>query len=119
MLTTKYVTHMYIPNSQGWACGSSASLLISYVVCPTVLKVAGTVLKHANYSLLAVTTVMQYAHTYVSVAARLPALRVINVRVHVRFHREAILPELAHPWYISRQAIPEPVERRDRFCGLD
>ena len=61
------------------------------------LKVAGTVLKHANYSLLAVTTVMQYAHTYVSVAVRLPALRVINVRVHVRFHREAILPELAHP----------------------
>ena len=62
-----------------------------------LLKVAGTVLKHANYSLLAVTTVMQYAHTYVSVAVRLPALRVINVRVHVRFHREAILPELAHP----------------------
>ena len=61
------------------------------------VKVAGTVLKHANYSLLAVTTVMQYAHTYVSVAVRLPALRVINVRVHVRFHREAILPELAHP----------------------
>ena len=61
------------------------------------LKVAGTVLKHANYSLLAVTTVMQYAHTYVSVAVRLLALRVINVRVHVRFHREAILPELAHP----------------------
>ena len=48
---------------------------------------AGTVLKHANYSLLAVTTVMQYAHTYVSVAVRLLALRVINVRVHVRFHR--------------------------------
>ena len=61
------------------------------------IKVAGTVLKHANYSLLAVTTVMQYAHTYVSVAVRLPALRVINVRVHVRFHREAILPELVHP----------------------
>ena len=57
----------------------------------------GTVLKHANYSLLAVTTVMQYAHTYVSVAVRLLALRVINVRVHVRFHCEAILPELAHP----------------------
>ena len=62
-----------------------------------LFKVAGTVLKHANYSLLAVTTVMQYAHTYVSVAVRLPALRVINVRVHVRFHREGILPELAHP----------------------
>ena len=30
-----------------------------------VLKVAGTVLKHANYSLLAVTTVMQYAHIIV------------------------------------------------------
>ena len=61
------------------------------------VKVAGTVLKRANYSLLAVTTVMQYAHTYVSFAVRLPALRVINVRVHVRFHREAILPELVHP----------------------
>ena len=64
---------------------------------PALFKVAGTVLKHANYSLLAVTTVMQYAHTYVSVVVRLPALRVINVRVHVRFHREAILPELPHP----------------------
>ena len=83
------------------------------------LKVAGTVLKHANYSLLAVTTVMQCAHTYISVAVRLPALRVINARVHVRFHREAILPGLAHPRYISRQAIQEPVERQDRFCGPD
>ena len=82
-------------------------------------KVAGTVLKHANYSLLAVTTIMQYAHTYVHVAVRLPALRVINARVHVSFHREAILPELAHPRYISRQAIREPVERQDRFWGLD
>ena len=71
-----------------------------YVYCNSfrkLLKVAGTVLKHANYSLLAVTTVMQYAHTYVSIAVRLLALRLINVRVHVRFHREAILPELAHP----------------------
>ena len=83
------------------------------------LKVAGTVLKHANYSLLAVTTIMQYAHTYVHVAVRLPALRVINARVHVSFHSEAILPELAHPRYISRQAIREPVERQDRFWGLD
>ena len=61
--------------------------------CLCLVKVAGTVLKHANYSLLAVTTIMQYAHTYVHVAVRLPALRVINARVHVRFHREAILPE--------------------------
>ena len=76
---------------------------------------AGKVLKHANYSLLAVTTVMHYAHTYVNVAVRLPALRVINARVHVRFHREAILSELSHPRYISRQAIWEPVERQDRF----
>ena len=83
------------------------------------IKVAGTVLKHANYSLLAVTTIMQYAHTYVHVAVRLPALRIINARVHVRFHREAILPELAHSRYISRQAIREPVERQDRFWELD
>jgi len=73
------------------------------------------VLKHANYSLLAVTTVMQYCH----VAVRLLALRVINARVHVRFHRAALLPELVHPRYISRQAMQEPVERQDRSWGLD